>query len=244
MGWLPNNKLLSHHAYGDATKRHDFDERSPRIVRDVCDHVGGIPGGIPVHTQHRVVMLGIVDPFLSTFDQKRSSRDFSGLLADDRTRTPKGDAASTASGEVLAMLDVAGTAALFGVRKSFNMASVAIVRAPTRESKKNLLAVENWPPHHGDVHHGRRDSCHAPIRKALRDCGLPVQDTADLGRDFPDLVTARAGVTYMLECKDPKTGKELPGQSQARTAWLAKGGGPWLVVHTVQEALRAVGLVR
>jgi hypothetical protein len=38
------------------------------------------------------------------------------------SRTPKGDAASTASGKVMAMLDVAGTATLFEVRKLSSMA--------------------------------------------------------------------------------------------------------------------------
>ena len=90
--------------------------------------------------------------------------------------------------------------------------------------------------------HGRRDSCHAPIREALRACGLRVMDTADLGDDFPDLVTGRHGRTYMLECKDPENGEETDGQEQARLAWLAKGGGPWVVVHTVAEALAAVGM--
>lgn len=92
------------------------------------------------------------------------------------------------------------------------------------------------------VRHGRRDSCHAPIREALRACGLKVHDLGDVGHDLPDLMTGRHGVTYLLECKDPKTGKERPGQKDARIAWLAKGGGPWVVVHTVAEALAAVGL--
>ncbi len=92
------------------------------------------------------------------------------------------------------------------------------------------------------MHHGRRDSCHAPIRKALRDCGLLVHDIGDVGKNLPDLMTARHGVTYLMECKDPKTGEESDGQEQARLAWLAKGGGPWVVVHTVAEALREVGI--
>lgn len=92
------------------------------------------------------------------------------------------------------------------------------------------------------MRHGRRDSCHAPIREALRACGLPVWDTADLGDDFPDLITARHHVTYMLECKDPDHGEETAGQQLARLTWISKGGGPWVVVHTVAEALEVVGL--
>ena len=57
------------------------------------------------------------------------------------------------------------------------------------------------------MRHGRRDSCHAPIRNALRACGLQVHDIGDVGKNLPDLMTARHGVTYLMECKDPKTGK-------------------------------------
>ena len=92
------------------------------------------------------------------------------------------------------------------------------------------------------MRHGRRDSCHAPIREALRACGLQVHDIGDVGKNLPDLMTARHGVTYLLECKDPKTGEESDGQEQARLTWLAEGGGPWVVVHSVAEALAVVGL--
>jgi hypothetical protein len=86
--------------------------------------------------------------------------------------------------------------------------------------------------------HGRRDSNHAAIRDALRDCGVTVVDTGDLGGGFPDLVCGRHGHTYLLEIKAPK-GKERPGQTAAREAWR---GGPWEVVRSVAEALAAVGM--
>lgn len=88
------------------------------------------------------------------------------------------------------------------------------------------------------MRHGRRDSTHAAIRKALRDFGVSVRDTADLGDDFPDFVCGRAGVTYLLEAKAPD-GDERDGQTKARTEWR---GGPWIVVRSVDEALQAVGI--
>ena len=86
--------------------------------------------------------------------------------------------------------------------------------------------------------HGRRDANHAAIRDALRDCGVTVVDTADLGDGFPDLVCGRHGATVLLEIKAPK-GKERPNQRHARERWR---GGPWEVVHSVAEALAAVGM--
>ena len=85
--------------------------------------------------------------------------------------------------------------------------------------------------------HGRRDSNHAAIRDALRDCGVTVLDLGDAGRNVPDLVCGRHGLTYLLEIKSPG-GKERPGQLAARTAWR----GHWVVVRSVAEALAAVGM--
>ena len=90
-------------------------------------------------------------------------------------------------------------------------------------------------PLHG--HHGRRDSNHAAIRDALRACGVTVLDLGDAGNNVPDLLCGRHGLNYLLEVKSPG-GKERTGQLAARTAWR----GHWVVVHTVAEALAAVGM--
>ena len=89
------------------------------------------------------------------------------------------------------------------------------------------------------MRHGRRDTTHASIRAGLRSVGVVVHDTGDAGNDFPDLVCGWKGTTYLLECKSGK-GKESDGQAAARAAWR---GGPWAVVHSLDEALLALGIV-
>jgi hypothetical protein len=84
----------------------------------------------------------------------------------------------------------------------------------------------------------RRDSTHAAIRDALRACGCSVLDLGDAGRNVPDLLVGRHKVSYLIEVKSPK-GKERPGQLATRTAWR---GGTWSLVHSVPEALAAIGM--
>ncbi|MEN6549029.1 MAG: hypothetical protein ABFE07_23535 [Armatimonadia bacterium] len=88
------------------------------------------------------------------------------------------------------------------------------------------------------VKYGRRDPNHGEIKQALLACGCSVLDLADTGNSIPDLLVGRHGRSFLLEVKSP-TGKEKPGQTQAREAWR---GGPWHVVRSVQEALKAVGI--
>lgn len=83
---------------------------------------------------------------------------------------------------------------------------------------------------------GRRDTTHAAIRAGLRAAGCTVHDTADLGRDFPDLVVGRRGQTWLLEVKGPG-GALSDGQAEALQRWR---GGPWIVVRSLEEALRVV----
>lgn len=88
------------------------------------------------------------------------------------------------------------------------------------------------------VRYGRRDGNHAEIKQALLACGCSVLDLADTGNSIPDLLVGRGRVSFLLEVKTAK-GKEKPGQTQARQSWR---GGPWFLVRTVQDALRAVGI--
>lgn len=71
---------------------------------------------------------------------------------------------------------------------------------------------------------------------ALRSVGASVFSTATIGKGFPDLVVGFRGVTYLMEVKAP-TGKLRPAQ----TAFLLKWRGRAVVVHSVEEALRAIG---
>lgn len=79
---------------------------------------------------------------------------------------------------------------------------------------------------------GKRDSTHAEIRKELRDLGATVADTADLGKDFPDLVVGLAGQTFLVEAKAAK-GKLSDGQSEFAQGWR---GSPVVVLRSRIEA--------
>lgn len=86
---------------------------------------------------------------------------------------------------------------------------------------------------------GRRDARHGEIRKALKRCGWSVEDTADAGNGFPDLVAGIHGVTYLLEIKSRRGNKlneESDEQTEKRTSWR---GGAWLVIESAQDALAA-----
>jgi hypothetical protein len=83
---------------------------------------------------------------------------------------------------------------------------------------------------------GKRDRYHGVIRDGLRACKYSVEDTADAGKGFPDLVVGAYGVTFMLEVKSEGK-KETAEQAAKRTAWK---GGPWLVVRSLDEALREI----
>lgn len=86
------------------------------------------------------------------------------------------------------------------------------------------------------MRHGRRDSTHKAIKRALLDIGCSVFDTADVGGGFPDLVVGYHGVTILLEVKGPKGFlREL--QTDFAEKW--RGSRP-MVVRTPQEAVVAV----
>lgn len=88
------------------------------------------------------------------------------------------------------------------------------------------------------MRHGKRDLNHGEIKQALLACGCSVLDLADTGNSVPDLLVGRHGRSFLLEVKSP-TGKEKPGQIEARQAWC---GDRWAVVRSVQDALRIVGI--
>ena len=80
--------------------------------------------------------------------------------------------------------------------------------------------------------HGRRDSTHAEVRQELRDLGASVADTADLGRDFPDLVAGLGGATFLIEAKSAR-GKLSDGQSEFARTWRR---APVVVLRSRAEA--------
>jgi hypothetical protein len=83
----------------------------------------------------------------------------------------------------------------------------------------------------------KRDANEAAIVKSLQTCGCTVQRLHGCGRGVPDLLVGRSGFNYLLEVKQPK------GQlGPAQVAWHNEWAGHVTTVHTVDEALAAVGL--
>lgn len=82
------------------------------------------------------------------------------------------------------------------------------------------------------------DGNQAEIVEALRRAGCSVTVTSGIGKGFPDLVAGRAGQAYLLEVKRP--GERLtPDEVEWHDTWH----GHAAVVHNIDEALAAVGLL-
>lgn len=81
---------------------------------------------------------------------------------------------------------------------------------------------------------GRRDDSESAIAGALVKAGCEVDYAV---RKPYDLLVSRAGVNYILECKS-RSGKLTESQVQFRERWK----GPYAVVRSAAEALKAVGL--
>lgn len=81
---------------------------------------------------------------------------------------------------------------------------------------------------------------------ALRSAGCSVDFWGVLGS--PDLVVGRAGVTYLIEVKQPlgpRGGSGQDGQqlNDLQLAWHRKWRGHVTVVRSVTEAFQVVGLL-
>ena len=82
------------------------------------------------------------------------------------------------------------------------------------------------------------DANHGEIVKALRKIGASVQSLAPVGNGCPDVLVALRGAMFLLEIKHG-TGKVKELQQRWHIAWNA----PVHVVYSVEDALRAVGVV-
>jgi hypothetical protein len=84
----------------------------------------------------------------------------------------------------------------------------------------------------------RVDANQAEIAQALVDAGCSVQRTHAMGGGFPDLVVGVRGQTFLLEVK--ADGATLNAREEA---WHAEWRGHVAIVTTVEEALKAVGVI-
>ena len=79
------------------------------------------------------------------------------------------------------------------------------------------------------------DHNHADIVKALRRVGCNVLDLSRVGSGCPDLLVSRARKLYLVEVKSAR-GRATPDQ-----LWFQAAGWPVETVHSIEEALQAVG---
>lgn len=101
--------------------------------------------------------------------------------------------------------------------------------------RKNALM-----PHYG-AH--RVDKNQKEIVAALESVGASVMDTSDVGGGMPDLVVGFQGVNVVMEVKNPKNRYGRQGLTKRQQKWAdAWNGSPVVVVYTVEDALRAIGI--
>jgi Holliday junction resolvase len=88
----------------------------------------------------------------------------------------------------------------------------------------------------------RTDSNQTEIVEALRKCGALVLSLAALGKGCPDVLTYFKGRLLMLEIKDgnksPSRRKLTSDQERFHALW----SGAIVIVNSVDEALRAIGV--
>lgn len=89
----------------------------------------------------------------------------------------------------------------------------------------------------------RTDSNHSEIVTELRKAGCSVQSLASLGSGVPDALVARAGKMFLLEIKDGSKPPSAQRLTYDESIWGLKWRAPVHIVHSVEEAMQAVGLL-
>lgn len=89
------------------------------------------------------------------------------------------------------------------------------------------------------------DANHRDIVDALRDVGCSVESLAGVGDGVPDLLVGFCKQTFLLEVKDGTKKPSAQKLRESQVDWHAEWKGrPVIVVRSVAEALKAVGVVR
>lgn len=89
----------------------------------------------------------------------------------------------------------------------------------------------------------RVDVNQAEIVHALRCVGASVQSLAAVGQGVPDLLVGRRGVNFLLEVKDGDAPMGQQRLTEHQADWHARWSGDVRIVRSVDEALRAIGVV-
>lgn len=88
----------------------------------------------------------------------------------------------------------------------------------------------------------RVDANHGSIVRALRKLGLTVQSLAEVGDGCPDIVCGFRGKNYLFEIKDPSQPPSHRKLTPAETKFYMEWRGQVNVIHSVEEALKVVGI--
>lgn len=89
------------------------------------------------------------------------------------------------------------------------------------------------------------DASQPLIVRELRRAGCFVQSLAEVGHGVPDLLVARAGRWYLMECKDgnqPPSKQRLTPDEEEWHQLSGLTGAKVHIVKTPEDALKAVGL--
>jgi hypothetical protein len=84
----------------------------------------------------------------------------------------------------------------------------------------------------------RTDPNQTEIVLALRQAGVSVEVTSDIGRGFPDLVAGYHGRTFLLEIKRSTKDPLTTHESWFRLRW----NGHYAVVCSIDDAFRTCGI--
>lgn len=90
----------------------------------------------------------------------------------------------------------------------------------------------------------RIDENQPDIVKALYQAGCDVQTLAAVGKGCPDLLVSVGGKNYLLEVKNPSKPKADQKLTPAQVKWHKAWRGQVDIVKTIDEALKAVGLLK
>jgi hypothetical protein len=91
---------------------------------------------------------------------------------------------------------------------------------------------------------GRQDGNQREIVDALIAVGASVQLLSDLGHGAPDLLVGWREVNTLLEVKDPAKPPSQRKLTPDQVIWHRNWRGQVVIVHSISEALEAIGLLR
>lgn len=89
----------------------------------------------------------------------------------------------------------------------------------------------------------RTDSNQKAIVDAIRKTGASVEVTSSVGNGFPDIVVGFRNKNYLFEIKDPSKPPSQRDLTPDQRVWHNLWYGNVKVIHTVDDALKEMGLM-